>query len=775
MKYFAITRDTAAWVNSKPGVRVSLSKLLVSPLVLQGLLKGDFIEGPIRVSLSADASIVVVWNSDYLSGAGDESWGFGRITGDCSLSSDIQICSEVFERCLTVMDIRLKGLRLDDKFIHRSWETYKAHTCIAGRSNAREVSIGFKEAEIVTGTIKAHSLICVGPDFDFDKLARLAAEEAANLPNMNRRANEAVYSGKSRPALDVALFEDLRFRVKEGVGREEVEQTSPTLVMPTPTRERYDMVGWGYDEWIQNKDILSAAQRNVLFSDKAKKHPIRILGPAGSGKSLLMQLLAMKLVKESGDNFRILYVSHNSAMAEATRIRFQVLGASEFLEDKGGSIVVSTLAEQERNLLEVGDAFIIDKDAQETKRYQYENVREALRKAFDEKPALVNESTLFSQARDDRGLFDIVSILVMSEISLAIKGQALMENRRGYIYSERALSRFHKILTIEEREIVFDAFSNYHFAVFETYEVLDADDLALSLLGKLRTPIWELRRRSQGYDYVFVDETQLFNENEKQVLPLLTKNNKNFVPIVLALDGAQEFYGLSSAGIATLGIENVSDERLDINHRSRPEIRDLAFYVIQNSIDLFGNDFPEFKLQTAQSESSAIGFKPRMEKMGATTSSFSKFIKKTVGKLKKDQCKRIAIIVYNDIYWHDAEEAVKDGSFNYSLLLRRGEKLGGNEPIVVVTKPAYVGGQEFDGVVLLGLEQGVFPPSVPQNPVLAQALEQQALREIYLGISRAKERVVVVLNKTASPCRIMRDASNNDYLAFDPDENLNLA
>jgi len=67
-------------------------------------------------------------------------------------------------------------------------------------------------------------------------------------------------------------------------------------------------------------------------------------------------------------------------------------------------------------------------------------------------------------------------------------------------------------------------------------------------------------------------------------------------------------------------------------------------------------------------------------------------------------------------------------------------------------------GQEFDSVVLLGLEQGLVPPRIVDNPLLAAAIEQQVLREMYLSVSRARVRIVVALNKGAAPNSIIEAA-----------------
>src|SRR5205807_3878732 len=130
--------------------------------------------------------------------------------------------------------------------------------------------------------------------------------------------------------------------------------------------------------------------------------------------------------------------------------------------------------------------------------------------------------------------------------------------------------------------------------VFETLEIFDTDDLAVSLQSRLTTPLWAMQRRKLGYDYVFVDETQLFNENERRLFPLLTRGNTNHVPVVLALDEAQQTRAVPSAGLGLLGFEQLSHEALESVHRSTHSILRLAFFVIQRTTDLFGSDFPGF-------------------------------------------------------------------------------------------------------------------------------------------------------------------------------------
>ena len=84
----------------------------------------------------------------------------------------------------------------------------------------------------------------------------------------------------------------------------------------------------------------------------------------------------------------------------------------------------------------------------------------------------------------------------------------------------------------------------------------------------------------------------------------------------------------------------------------------------------------------------------------------------------------------------------------------------------MLSRPSYIGGQEFDAVLLVGLEQGIMPPRVVDNPPLSVALEQQVLREVYMAVSRARSRVVVALNKRASPNSIIDEAITANLLNY---------
>jgi hypothetical protein len=258
-----------------------------------------------------------------------------------------------------------------------------------------------------------------------------------------------------------------------------------------------------------------------------------------------------------------------------------------------------------------------------------------------------------------------------------------------------------------------------------------------------------------------VDEAQLFNENEKRLFPLLTRNTTEHVPNVLALDEAQQPQGLSSAGLGALGISDATNESLQSNFRSTRAIVALAFFIIQRTTDLFGPDFPDFtgsKVEFIPDEH-PLAEAPTIETCNEEAKSFVHFVVKKLRSMRKDNLRQIAVICHADTYWDQLQQelSIIDG-LPLHVLLRRGERIEANQPLVVLTHPEYVGGQEFDAVVAVGLEQGVVPPRIVNNEALASAVEQQVLREIYLSFTRARYRVKVVLPPGAAPTAILQDA-----------------
>ncbi|MER8515667.1 AAA family ATPase [Mesorhizobium sp. M1060] len=766
MEYVGLTRETCSWLLTHPTALSSLSTVLLKN-DLTGLSKADFNAGPLRLSASEDHRILAVWNADYLSNTGGESWGIFRLNGPMSIARHEQIAPQVIERFIYVISQRLQGLIIEGDYIHRT-QANGSHTCLAGRgSNARYYSICYYEASPGFEDLSARSLIGIGPEHAFDELTGGIESEINRIAVLVTLCNSLVEKQNRRPALEDPAFNELRASVQPAqVDQDFLSEitVSTNGVSADIAVNPYETIHWNYEQWISS-GALNEAQRRALASDVLHGHPVRIIGPAGSGKTLLMQLLAMRYLRDAERTSRAIkaaYIVHNAAMAQSVTDRFKVLGGEEYLTGVDRQLVVTTLSEYGRKRIEIDDRMVIDRDAQKTKLFQLGQIKNSLREVLDAQPQLFSDGTLLRQVWEQEELFNAFAVLTMSEISSVIKGRGLTDEKERYVGAEVPFSRFHRLLTPAERAVVFDCFRAYHRVVFEEFGMLDSDDIALSLAGRLRTPVWELKRRSEGFDIVLVDEAQLFNENERRIFSLLPTGATRHVPIALALDEAQEPFGLSAAGLASLGISDVENEKLPSNHRSTKEIISFAFFIIQKTTDLFGTEFPDFtgNPKATVDSSHALASPPVLIVRNPEQRSLGRFIVKAVQKLRSRNVRQIAVICHSEGYWNDLVASFQESQLPLHVITQRGEKITPDQPLVVLSRPAFIGGQEFDAVVLVGLEQGVVPPRVIDNPPLAAALEQQVLRETYLSISRARFRVVIALNENSSPNSIMAAAQS---------------
>ncbi|AVG16040.1 hypothetical protein CFN79_09345 [Chromobacterium vaccinii] len=773
MKYIALTKGFVEWALPKIGILASLYEALreieSDEFPLNSL---DFFQDAIRISYDEKSGVCAIWHSDYLSGTSSEDWGIIRWSGDYSILSTKSIAREVLERCLYVLNQRLQGLLIDGSMIHRGWAN-GTHTLLAGRGSiAHQLSIGYFEDVQGEGSLLNRACIIVGPEVSFQKLQDLAYSDGRNLNKLCAVANSLINIRSSNKSIaGKEVFSDLREQVRNFFDFSQQDLLFGNVEVKADggasTKDHARYFSLGYDDWVDLNGPLGDAKRRILNSLNIDSHPLRIIGPGGSGKTLLMLLLAVsKIRKAMAENrdVKILYVAHSKAMAGKIIDRFKVLLDGDDPTLMG--LQVTTLAEFCIDQLGLDVQSTLDTDGDAAKEFQLDRVFDALSRAKEGSENLIVGSRLLTQVFSEDRLLRLFAQLVLVEISISIKGHGLEGDRKRYVESEKGLSLLHSNLNVSEREFVYNVFQIYHRDVFEGYLTLDPDDIAISLAGRLRTPVWQLRRKKEGFDYVFIDEAQLFNENERRLFSFLTKTDTPHVPIALALDQAQAIYGQSSAGLSVLGIKGISNESLVSIHRSTESIIKLAFFVIQRSTELFGPDFPDFtkSSELMVPDSYPLAAKPVIEEQSSDSQDFGKFVLKRVRDLRRSNIRQIAVVCYAENYWSSLEECMSNADLPFQIITERGAKFPTDRPMVSLVKPSLVGGQEFDAVILVGLEAGVIPPVINDNLALSNAIEQQTIRDMYLGITRARYRVMVVLSRGAQPNRVIQQAKDANLI-----------
>ncbi|MDU2938605.1 MAG: UvrD-helicase domain-containing protein [Enterobacteriaceae bacterium] len=763
--YLALTQGMAEWLLPKIGVIEKLQDIIAKFLASSEFLAGKiFIEGPFRLSGSQESDLICLWHADYLLGTGQESLALIKISGEYSITSVPNIMKESLERSIYLANQRLQGLLIEGAFMHRKHDD-NIHTLLAGRgTDARQYSLGYYDMINGGEDTASRTLLSVGPGDSFRNLVKCVQDELSEMDDLAARANRIISSGKSEPVISDTVFNTLSFAVRSYIdevgfvndfGNSQIIAGDKSVAAD----DVYKTLGLEFDEWMASDSPLTEAQRKVLSSEALDRYPLRILGPGGSGKTLLMQLLALKkasVAHERKNDCKIMYIVHSDAMRSKVLQRFELLaGEKKFLLS---GIKITTLSEYCREKLQLAVDAILNRDAEDAKLFQLQQIKEALDNEKTNHTDKISRSALLKSVFENSDLGEVFANLLLAEVSISIKGHGLEQDKRRYVESERNLSRLHGFLSKEEREFVFAIFEWYHREVFETYGSLDPDDLALSLYGSIRTPVWRLRRKSEGFDYIFVDEAQLFNENERRLFSLLSNDISAHVPIALALDEAQSFYGQSNAGLATLGIKDISNHSLDSIRRSTLEIAKLAFFVIQRSTNLFSSDFPDFTaIESFNCPVKSMRFgKPSIEKEAPDSRNFGRFILKRVRELRGDNIRQIAVICHLESYWAVIEAELSKAELPFQVFRERGEKIKAEQPVVVLCRPAQVGGQEFDAVIIVGLERGAM--SLKDNQAFESAIEQQMIRETYLSVTRARYKVIFAIGKLSVENELISDS-----------------
>lgn len=760
MEFFATTQATSAWLLSHPEIESALGRVLGSLHGLLALRQTVYVAGPLRIAATADGRVVALWHIDYLGSTGSEPWGLIRLDGRHGAAATGRE-ADMLRPSLTVFDARLQNLLLPNNQMVRSHGEGMFTAVLGAGKTKQHSSLGYLEAQV--GGSRA--VFVVGPQDETDNLEKSLSMLIESLREVAPIASSVVpeldsltLAARGRPAAEVPALAGLRV----------VELPPKVAIVETPTLSQvFDepLLPLTYDEWVEPGSALGSEKRSLLEADLIEAQPLRIVGPAGSGKSLLMQLMAVRVLRRkvaTGKVARALYLVHNSAMMRSTTERFETLWPRAN-RPEGAVLDVLTLHAYCRDRLNIDRSNLLDTDAGETKEYQLAAVTAQLQEHLEG----IDPSAcpLFARAQHDDELISVLSRLIVHEIGIVIKGFGLEHDRRRYVGQERAFSRFHRLLTQNERSMVFDVFTEYHREVFEEGGNLDSDDLALSLLSHLRTPLWQLKRKNEGYDYLFVDETQLYNENERRLFSYLTKQSGGNLPIAVAVDEAQSIENASSAGFASLGLTSMRNETLHSVFRSTRAILRLAFHIIQRTTDLFGPDFPNYTelSKSVTPDDHRLARRPQLHRTAAGQT-LAEAVAGLVTALRRGNVRQVGVVTMNERQIPALVSAVNRAGERAIQIQHRGQPLDPRRPVVAVSPTHLVGGQEFDAVVVVGVESGAFPPPVPQDS-LAVALEQEGLRRLYLAFTRARYQVHVVIDAGANVSRLLQSAVDEGLIA----------
>lgn len=526
----------------------------------------------------------------------------------------------------------------------------------------------------------------------------------------------------------------------------------------------------------QSDPMSKLSARQLEFVQRDYSEPARIEGPAGSGKTICLVLKCLqgiKVAQANGRNVRFLFICPSQAMVQNVSYFFDVLSNSTILNDDQKPLEIKTLQDVCRGFLrdDIHESELLDADSSEAKNLQLLHLVEVIENF---KAELIGHKEFISEQLYD--LFNNddafhVAELVRHEISVVIKGRC---DEEFEIY--KSVKRPDYGLPIQnehDRRFVFDIFKRY-VGILDTLSQFDVDDVAISALSKLDSPIWRRRRGREGYDAIFIDEVHLFNMNELSLVHYLTKDPSQ-APISYAIDLSQALGDIAWNDTEfhdSIGMD-AGERRTTLRavFRCSPAITDLAFSITSHGANLFTNfDNPvseaSYVFDAVTEEAIPQYF--LISNGGAILEQAFRAAEKikATRELRRHQ---IAFIFFDRSLFEDALRFVADNKKQAIPLIERGDieaiRHAEKSGCYIFGHADYVGGLEFEAVVLVGVDNGRVPSLSNVSSSASRMFQSYiAHNRLYVAVTRARRCVWLIGEQVRGPSTVLESALQNKKL-----------
>ncbi|QCR37278.1 UvrD-helicase domain-containing protein [Nissabacter sp. SGAir0207] len=535
---------------------------------------------------------------------------------------------------------------------------------------------------------------------------------------------------------------------------EKIVQHQPAFLATDLTTERIDTSSiLGFTD-----PFKKLSSKQLTFIKTVYNEPARIEGPAGSGKTICMVMKMLYWLNEITYNdkkAKFLFIAPSTEMINNVRYFFEVLIGSieNYSKNLLDLVEIKTLQDVCTSFLkqDIHETELLDEDTFESKNVQLLHLVELVsveKESLEScKGFLSPKLYQFFVKEDD---FHIAEML-RHEISVVIKGRS---DEDFDIYKDSGRPSYGlPITTLNDRSFVFNIYKKYS-NILNNLSLFDVDDIAISALSKLDSPIWRRRRKTEGYDAIFIDEVHLFNMNELSLVHYLTKES-NLSPISYAIDLSQALGDIAwndNEFNNSVGIKNPTEEVvLSAVFRSSPSITDLAFSITSHGANIFTNfDNPISESPYVYGDELEEVI-PKYYLVDGQTNMYQKAfdladsIKENL-KAKKHQ---VAIIYFDRFTYSEGISFANENKKRFVEITKRGDlstvSQAEKSSLYILTMADFVGGLEFEAVVLVGVDKGRIPDVAKANSTATKMFQNYiAHNRLYVSVTRAKKIVNII-------------------------------
>ena len=530
-------------------------------------------------------------------------------------------------------------------------------------------------------------------------------------------------------------------------------------------------------DWHQ---YLTEPQKEFIY--KKINGAERLEGAAGTGKTLSLVLKCIYNLKQEEFKKRYVFITHSLA----TKKHILELFIRTFPaikdhicneENLGGNLLVTTVQEWCIKYLgtSLAETEYLDKDAMTSKNIQKLYIESAVSEVNKNnlsfyRNLLSADFLKFIESTDSEILYDMLQY----EFGVVLKGRA-----DGDLDAYKRLERPQYGIPCSN-----DVDYNYIHLIYTEYQKLlisdsqfDSDDIVLSALSSLNAPIWRRRREKEGFDACFIDETHLFNFNELSVFPLLNKT-ESCNNIIFSIDKSQ--FG----GEIMQRAEDVlfmSSQGADINDkvkyttifRSSSDILNLSFNIMSIGSTLFNNfENPLDSMNTFVDEADDKYFFPKYIMKNGTEEMIAEALS-TVDKLQREHKISKAdclIISTSDLLSEEIRRYCKEKNKSFEQIQSRGDsessiKAKRNNRYLIAGID-YVGGLEFDYIIIIGVDDSRVPPKQHQKNKDFHFSNYAWHRRMYVALTRARFGVLMIGDKVYGHSYMFENAMHNKFIEY---------
>jgi hypothetical protein len=362
-----------------------------------------------------------------------------------------------------------------------------------------------------------------------------------------------------------------------------------------------------------------------------------------------------------------------------------------------------------------------------------------------------SEFFLQKVSTDDINLEKLFYWDLMIEFACVIGANSIMPGiaaKEKYLKIERRPWMM-TLINDADKEFVINIYQEY-IKYLIAHKKITSDQIINDYLNYLSTYNWHYERSEKGYDYIFVDEMQLFNEQERMIFHFLTKSPDVYPILFMALDPRQSItetyfdYGIKEVNTIN---EDVSSERtfgkyknfiLGEVFRYKKEILEFLIHI-DKSFPAFGlgSDWENNIKKTVSKKGS--GLIPEIHFIDSQQDELEFVFKKS--KEFTSMNLRLAILALDNNSYIALKEKINIESCVFVESKEDTIKLQYKKKMTVISQPYYVIGLQFDAVILTGCY--IHFDEHDRNQMYNL---RRFISDIYLGSSRASKVLLITSN-----------------------------